>query len=243
MLRIYYLHLLTALCSFCTYSNHGFYSSDQNQIFSLFCTIRQEKLFTHCSTHSLYSLPSVLSTTGKIYAVGGSDGTNLSSAECYNISTKTWSLISPMATARKFPGVETLSGCVYAIGGSHANPSTRKHGSVEKYIPSLNQWLSVASLITPRSGLCTVVLEGCIFALGGHDGSAPLSSVEKYDPLMNEWTAQPHMNLARDCASAAVVQVEVGGSGGQNRGGSPAVLGGSSNRTSPDNGATSPVIN
>ena len=178
---------------------------------------------------------------GKIYAVGGSDGTNQSSAECYNISTKTWSLIAPMSVSRKFPGVETLSGCVYVIGGADTSP-TKKHCSVEKYIPNLNQWVSVAPLTTPRSGLSTVVLEGCIFAIGGHDGKVPLSSVEKYDPLLNEWTTQPHMSVGRDCASASLVRVEVGVSGGGPRMSSPAILGGSSNRTSPENGTVSPII-
>ncbi len=129
------------------------------------------------------------------------------------------------------------------MGGADTSP-TKKHCSVEKYIPNLNQWVSVASLNTPRSGLSTVVLEGCIFAIGGHDGKLPLSSVEKYDPLLNEWTTQPHMSVARDCASASLVRVEVGVSGGGTgaRVSSPAILGVSSNRTSPENGTVSPIV-
>ncbi len=146
-----------------------------------------------------------------------------------------------MSLTRKFPGVATLSGCIYVIGGSDTGP-TKKHCSVEKYIPSLNQWVAVAPLSTPRSGLCTVVLEGCIFAIGGHDGNSPLSSVEKYDPLLNEWSSQPSMCLARDCVSGSLVRVEVGVSGGAPRMSSPVVAGGSSSRASPDNGTISPII-
>lgn len=181
--------------------------------------------------------------------LGGSDGTNLNTAECYNISTRSWTAISPMSVTRKFPGAETLSGCVYAIGGSDTSPSMRRHTSVEKYIPSLNQWVAVSSLLSPRSGLCTVVLGGYIYAIGGHDGTIPLYSVERYDPLTNEWTLQPPMNVGRDCASAAVVQVDLGGMVNQIPGGravtSPAggMLGGSSNRTSPENGTVSPAGN
>ena len=65
-----------------------------------------------------------------IYAVGGSDGSNLNTAECYNTTTKTWSSIAPMHICRKFPGVKALGGAVYAIGGCDA---IARHNSVERY--------------------------------------------------------------------------------------------------------------
>jgi len=68
---------------------------------------------------------------GMIYAIGGSDGSNLNTAECYNTATKTWSPIAPMHTCRKFPGVEALGGAVYAIGGRDA---TMRHNSVERWV-------------------------------------------------------------------------------------------------------------
>ena len=141
--------------------------------------------------------------SGIIYAVGGSDGSNLNTAECYNIAKKTWSSISPMQFGRKFPGVESLTGRVYAIGGCDTNTS-RLH-SVETYIPSINQWVSVASLLSPRSGLGVVVHGGYLYAIGGHDGSVPLPTVEKYDPLINEWSAHVSMGVARDCVGVSVV--------------------------------------
>ena len=150
-----------------------------------------------------------------------------------------------MSVTRKFPGAETLSGCVYVIGGSDTSPNMRRHTSVEKYIPNLNQWVSVSSLLNPRSGLCTVVLGGYIYAIGGQDGTTPLRSVERYDPLTNEWSLQLPMNVGRDCASAAVVQVDLTNSANQISGGrvvSPAgtMLGGSN---SPENGTVSPAGN
>lgn len=101
--------------------------------------------------------------TGIIYALGGSDGSNLSTAECYNISLQTWSPISPMHLPRKFPGAEVLGGMVYAIGGCD---TTNRHSSVERYVPGLNQWTVVASLLNPRSGLGTATLNGFLYAVG-----------------------------------------------------------------------------
>lgn len=37
---------------------------------------------------------------GNVYAVGGSDGTNLRTVERYDPDTETWRLLAPMVTAR-----------------------------------------------------------------------------------------------------------------------------------------------
>ena len=98
-------------------------------------------LHLHFSLPLLFSsLPSPLhlsfpslpfsSLSGMIYAVGGSDGSNLNTAEYYNTTTKTWSSIAPMHTCRKFPGVKALGRAVYAVGGCD---TTTRHNSVERY--------------------------------------------------------------------------------------------------------------
>ena len=154
--------------------------------------------------------------TGIIYAIGGQDSSVLNTAECYNISTKTWSPIAPMAASRKFPGAECLSNRIYAIGGV-GGTNCRLLSSVEEYIPSLNQWVGVSPLLTPRSGLGTAVLGGHIYVIGGSDGTTPISSMERYDPLVNEWTFQPQMTVGRDCVGVAVVSVSHGAGEGVSR--------------------------
>lgn len=142
---------------------------------------------------------------GKIYAIGGTDGTILNTAECFDIDTNSWTSISPVSIGRKFPGTESLTGRVYIVGGNDSN-NTRLR-SVEMYTPSLDQWVTVAPLLQPRSGLGTVVMNGHIFAIGGHDGKGPLSSMERYDPLTNKWSHQMPMSVSRDCVGTAVVLV------------------------------------
>ena len=146
---------------------------------------------------------------GKIYAIGGTDGTILNTSECYDIDTNTWSSISPTSVGRKFPGAESLAGRVYIIGGNDSN-NTRLR-SVEMYTPSLNQWVTVSPLLQPRSGLGTVIMNGHIYAIGGHDEKGPLSSVERYDPLVNKWSPHAPMSVSRDCVGTAVVMVSSAG--------------------------------
>ena len=52
--------------------------------------------------------------------------------------------------------------------------------------------------------------------------------MERFDPLVNEWMVQPNMNVGRDCAGVALVNVSHGSSnsgGGGGGGGSPPGIG------------------
>lgn len=55
---------------------------------------------------------------GKLYAVGGSDGTHaLSTTEIYDPETKTWTPGPNMTTPRANVGVAVIGGRLYAVGG------------------------------------------------------------------------------------------------------------------------------
>ena len=109
-----------------------------------------------------------------------------------------------MQVSRKFPGVEVISGIIYAIGGRDST----YHVSVERYVPDLNQWSMAAPLLGPRSAMGVVAWRGFLYVLGGHDGTNCLASVERYDPLCNEWTQVPTMSTAREGVCAVVLDVE-----------------------------------
>ena len=56
--------------------------------------------------------------TGKLYAVGGSDGTHsLSSTEMFDPESQTWSPGPNMSTPRSNVGVAVIAGRLYAVGG------------------------------------------------------------------------------------------------------------------------------
>ena len=52
-----------------------------------------------------------------IYTVGGSDGTNLCPAECYNTHwpVDNYIAVSSISKHRKYPGAATIGGKIYAV--------------------------------------------------------------------------------------------------------------------------------
>jgi hypothetical protein len=75
---------------------------------------------------------------GKIYALGGNNGTItfLDTAEAYDPYTDTWTTVAPMPTARRdlaaTAGVRNGVGAIYVFGGHGADfPLT----TVEVYLP------------------------------------------------------------------------------------------------------------
>ena len=60
----------------------------------------------------------VLGANGKIYVVGGYNGSYLPTVEEYDRWTRTWAMRAPMLHRREGPGlVSAMNGKIYAIGG------------------------------------------------------------------------------------------------------------------------------
>lgn len=132
---------------------------------------------------------------GKVYAVGGSDGSlRLSSVECFDPSTNFWSFVAPMGTCRSGVGVGVLGGAMYAAGGYDGRSCLN---TVERYDPDKNLWTTIASMSTRRSFPGVAVFEGKLYVFGGNDGTSFLNVVECYDPHINRWSTMPPLNKPR----------------------------------------------
>ena len=58
---------------------------------------------------------------GRLYAVGGRDGSScLRTVECYDPHTNKWTSCAPMARRRGGVGVGVVNGFLYAVGGHDA---------------------------------------------------------------------------------------------------------------------------
>ena len=77
--------------------------------------------------------PGVAALNNKIYVTGGSDGQSMSSVDCYDPDTNTWSQVANMNIARDGHSLVSLHGRLYAIGGYECD-------SVEVYDPDNNTW-------------------------------------------------------------------------------------------------------
>ena len=82
-----------------------------------------------------YAYDGVEVLDGKIYFIGGSDGSGKDIAERYEPVNNTWETLSFMAQARVGVASAVLDGKLYAIGGQGL-------ASVEVYDPSTESWSS-----------------------------------------------------------------------------------------------------
>ena len=77
--------------------------------------------------------PGVAALENKIYITGDHDGEGMSSVDCYDPATNTWSQVANMNIARHSHSLVSLHGRLYAIGGKDVD-------SVEVYDPDNNTW-------------------------------------------------------------------------------------------------------
>ena len=141
------------------------------------------------------SLTAATGPDGRIYAIGGFDGSNhLNRVEAYDVATNTWSTEAslPGAGRGNLPAATGPDGRIYAIGGL---TDTGVVSEVDAYDTTTNSWTTVASMPGgARSDLAAATgPDGRIYAIGGFDGTTVLSRVEAYDPTTNTWTTEAPM--------------------------------------------------
>ncbi|XP_076232754.1 actin-binding protein IPP [Calliopsis andreniformis] len=105
--------------------------------------------------------------------------------EKYDIFTGQWSEVAPISIGRILPGVASLNGKVYVVGGELELCIS---ATCECYDPRDNVWTSLACMEKPRCefGLCA--LDNSLYAFGGWVGEDICGSIEVYDPITNSWT-------------------------------------------------------
>jgi hypothetical protein len=92
------------------------------------------------------------------YVVGGDGdgGGVLSSMERYDTTSRQWSTVAPMSTARTNFGACVVAGELYVIGGTGVSVNVLL--SVEKYTPESDTWSAVASLPAARSAHAVIAM-------------------------------------------------------------------------------------
>jgi hypothetical protein len=143
----------------------------------------------------------------KICVVGGQDGTfnEIANAQCYDLSTQAWTVISSMGTKRSSLGLVAYGGKLYAVGGGESGADKGK--VTESYDFSTNTWTRLKSMGVARGNFGLVVVGGQMCAVGGSgsdystrplgDTTDALASGECFDFSTQEWTPIPPMNLGR----------------------------------------------
>ncbi len=120
-----------------------------------------------------------------------------SSAEVFDVATRTWSDTASMSSGRQTHAAVALTdGRVLVAAGR--GPGGRWISTAEIYDPTTNTWKPTAPMIGRRAQFGLALLtNGRALAAGGKLGAGPLSTVEIYDPTSNKWLPTSPMIVPR----------------------------------------------
>ena len=141
---------------------------------------------------------------GRIYAIGGDGGSNVT--EEYNPITGTWTVKKPMPTGRSRFGISVYENKIYVIGGATTDGFAAAN---EVYDPLTDTWETKTPL--PKGGraeLSASAINGKIYVVGGYFFSGyyvSSNALEVYDPETDTWTTTtPMPNAVYSCSSAVI---------------------------------------
>jgi N-acetylneuraminic acid mutarotase len=136
---------------------------------------------------------------GKIYVIGGLDGTTLrDETMVYDPATDTWGFVSSIPSPRSQLGVCAANGKIYAIGGNNLGAVK----TVEEYDPTTDTWSTKSPMPTELQNFATAVVNGKIYAIDGENN-------EEYDPIADTWTTRTSLSTFRTELAAAVVNGKI----------------------------------
>jgi len=117
----------------------------------------------------------VVFLNGKIYAIGGYNGTALNKVEIYDPATDTWTTGSPMPSKRSNFGICTFNGKIYVMGGICGTESL---DAVEVYDPATDKWTIMKAMNVKNSDFALSELNGKLYLSGGKNSNM----IFEYDP-------------------------------------------------------------
>ncbi len=150
---------------------------------------------------------------GKIYAIGGYNGSYLSTNEMYDPITDTWTTKASMPIARKDFAIAVYQNKIYIIGGILQDIG--RTGLNQVYDPLTDTWENRTSMLTPRNGLCANVVNGKIYLIGGSRDvsnptiNPPSEKNEVYDPTTDTWTTKAEIPIGVAYYATAVVDNKI----------------------------------
>jgi N-acetylneuraminic acid mutarotase len=132
---------------------------------------------------------------GKIYAVGGYDGTKgLTTAERYDPLTDSWSMLPAMPTPRTAPAVASAEGRLYVFGGM-SKVTDEYINVLEVFDPAENSWQKAPAMPVAKGAAAAIYAPpfNAILIVGGqgYDGPGQImasNKVERYDVTTATWS-------------------------------------------------------
>jgi N-acetylneuraminic acid mutarotase len=158
---------------------------------------------------------------GKIYAIGGWNGSYVAANEEYDPATNTWTIKGSMPTPRYGFAIFAFENKIHVVGG-YVN-GVQPTSAYEVYDPETNSWEtkeSDSNLLAYREGYDTNVVEGKVYIMGGQGSPfRPWPSTNEnivYDPATDTWTSGSPMPIGVASYASAVVGNKTFVIGGRN---------------------------
>jgi len=155
---------------------------------------------------------------GKIYAIGGTNGSYLNINEVYDPATDTWTIKKSMPTARYGLAIAVYQNKIYVIGGiiGDSSPSYSGYTGVnEVYDPLTDTWEIMESMPTGSAYLDANVVGDKIYVICGvkHGGVFPFQQYadenQVYDPSNDSWSTKTPIPIGNWGYSSAVVDNKI----------------------------------
>ncbi len=183
-------------------TNNKIYVFGGNQGSLWLNTVEEFDPFTHIWTTKA-SMPcarmglAAAEYNGRIYVIGGWNGSMLNSCDIYDIATDSWSTGPAMPHPVFQMQAAAISNRIYVVGGFNG-------GGVRDYNQVLDAqtlvWTTEATLTTPRYLHGVAAANGKIFAIGGFPNTGV---VESYDPANGVWSTETSLTVPRTRVSAS----------------------------------------
>jgi len=149
-----------------------------------------------------------LLSDGRVLVAGGTTqgGSAVGSAEIYDPSAGTWTLLSATLAQARTGHTATLlaNGDVLLAGGQNSSGAL---ASLELFSAATETFSAAGAMSSPRSGHAAAALnDGCVLIAGGTDaGGATLGTTDIYDSKTGTVTSGPVLNTPRTAATATTL--------------------------------------
>jgi N-acetylneuraminic acid mutarotase len=157
----------------------------------------------------------------RIYVVGGflADGRTTGRMAAYDISADEWRTRRSLPRPANHPGVASLNGKLYVLGGQRGLDKTRSD-ALWRYTPGTNRWKRLPAAPTARAAMGFAAHGGKLYAAGGQTkGNFELRRLEVYDISKRRWRRRAAMPTGRNHLTAVFTRGALWAIGGRHTGG------------------------
>ena len=149
---------------------------------------------------------------GKLYKIGGYNGSAQAWLDIYDIATDAWSAGADMPAARYYFDCAAIAAKIYCAGGY----TTSGQSTLYIYDIATDTWSTGAALPAYNYRYQGAALGGKYYVAGGYSAGAYVASLWAYDPVADTWdTTLAPMSVARRSGAGEAIGGKLVVAGGQ----------------------------